>query len=1084
MSISILLPPLRQRLGKRFLAIPAVVALTFTSGMSIAIADEISMQSDDILVQSALDDRRADNGTTPIAVQLDGRIYGARVTPYPYTADEDAIAGTTYYVDCSAAPVDASGSSDGDIEAGDGDQNEPAAGEAEADLGTAEPDAEEADATSDNEETAADTEKSGAAVTEEADAVFLAENSENTEVDTQTTAEEENSEASQGTGTRETPFTSLEAANALTLQPGDAVLFKGGSICTGTFTPQGSGTADAPITIDAYDAAKDNRARIDAKGADEALLLRNVQHYVIRNLELTNTAGDDTDYAELRYGLRVINQDQGTLTGFDVANLYVHDVLGYDPKDVNNSKKATGIRFEVLGGAVKSKFSGVEIAYNELRHVNRSGIVVFTDWWNREEAEYWGGSFYAQDPIHIHDNFLTDIGGDGIVVWAAPDSIIENNTLENAANEHGGRVENSHNAGIWAWVADRIIFRNNHVFDMHRSDTNNDGAAFDADTGGTNQVFEHNLTHDNDGGFMMYCGCWGLSTNITARYNISLNDGRFVDMVPKAEATGETARTVFMAGSTDSHFYNNTVLLPPTDVNITGYGHYMDNNVALVNNLYVAQQGTKVSDTTTGEAFNTLTWRNNIFGGPATGWPTVGTDNQVLPNVSLAAGTGLEKLKINVPEVLGTGYPVADPYAETDVTDFLGNPVPTVTNPDVGAFQYSAIPVQVTVADGGFEQCEGDAWGAEAVKVTDGQRSGSYALRLSDQTVSQTVKAAINRTYRVVAAVKGEVAVTVKLPSGAAMTLQPQLDDAGNPVTDASGYASVNGVFRTAADATNFTIALSGTGFVDDITAEGVEDLMVDGAFEAPTNTVWQPAIDLQGTPANSAENGALDRSEDAVTGRYAAPVPATGTRLNAAWKQEQFSGDAYNRFTYVIPGKDYELGVWAKAKAGAEVKLAWENFTGWRVGYPLTLPDVQGAVATSAINYERLSLPLNAKQSQIVVACQGAGLCDDMTLVTAWDGSVPAIAAAGCTDPGTGSVGGGSNPGANVAGGDTNLGKVSAQAASPETGSEAASPESDSEATLSETGSALVNVLVAAGLLLLAGGAGLYFVSGMRRRL
>lgn len=672
------------------------------------------------------------------------------------------------------------------------------------------------------------------------------------------------------------------------------------------------------------------------------MLVNNVEHYVIRNLELTNTAGNDTDYNALRYGLRIVNQDQGTLSGFDIANLYVHDVLG------NNQKNSAGIRLEVLGSAVKSKFSEVEIAYNELRHVNRTGIVAATNWWQREEAEYWGGQFYPQDPIQIHDNFLTDIGGDGIVVWAAPDSIIEYNTLENAANEHGGKSDNSHNAGIWSWVTDRVIFHNNHVFDMHRANDNNDGAAFDADTGGTGQVFEHNLTHDNAGGFIMYCGCWGLSTNITARYNISINDGRFVDMVPKAEATGETARTVFMAGSTDSHFYNNTVLLPPTDVNIAGYGHYMDNNVTMANNLYLAQQGTVVSDTTTGTPLNILTWRNNIFAGPATGWPSAGSGNQVLPDLGLANGVGLARLQIRESPVLATGYPVADPYKETTVTDFLGNPVPTVTAPDVGAFQYSELPEQTTIADGGFEQCNSTAWGAGAITVATGQHSGAKALSVDGTTVSQVVPAAINRTYRIVAAVQGtsEAAelpqVSVILPSGATTQLTPQITADGQPVADAAGWIPVSAVFRTAADATTFTVQISGQGLVDDISASGVKDLMVDGAFEAPTNTVWQPAITLMGTPANAAENGSLDRSEDAVTGNYAAPVPATGTRLNADLAQEPFSGDAYNRFTYVTPGEDYELGVWAKAKSDAKVTLAWEEFTGWRADYPLTLTAVK----------------------------------------------------------------------------------------------------------------------------------------------
>lgn len=911
---------------RRPLIAATTVAALAIAAMPAAAADEVSAQSDAILTQSALDERRADNGTTPIAVHLEGRIYGARTTPYPYSASESTIAGTAYYVDCGDATEDATG------------------GDAEA----------------------------------EATAVI--------------------EDDAQGTGTREEPFTSLEAANAVTLQPGDAMLFKGGSVCAGTFAPKGSGTQEQPITIDAYDASKEDRARIDAQGGVDAMLVQDVEHYVIRNLELTNTAGDGTDYTIVRHGLRIVNQNQGTLSGFDIANLYVHDVLG------NNKKNAAGIRLEVLGSAVKSKFSGVEIAYNELRHVNRTGIVAATDWWQREEAEYWGGTYYPQDPIHIHDNFLTDIGGDGIVVWAAPDSIVEYNTLENAANEHGGKSDNSHNAGIWAWVTDRIVFRNNHVFDMHRSADNNDGAAFDADTGGTGQIFEHNLTHDNAGGFIMYCGCWGLSTNISARYNLSLNDGRFVDLDPVAEPTGETARTVFMAGSTDSHFYNNTILLPPTDVNIAGYGHYMVNNVAMVNNLYLAQQGTVVSDTTTGVDNNTLTWRNNIFAGPAQGWPTDGTDNQVVSNLGLGTGSGLAQLQIRSDEVLAHGYPVADPHGEKEVLDFLGNPVPTVTSPDVGAFQYSKVPQQVTVADGGFEQCDSTAWSKNAITVTDGQRSGARALSVNGEPVTQTVSAAINRTYRAVAAVKpaGESAalpqVSITLPSGASMTLAPQTDKDGKAIADGTGWVGVSGVFRTAADASTFTIGISGTGLIDDVSIEGVDDLMVDGAFESPTNTVWQPAIVLEGTPANAAENGTIDRSEDAVTGKYAAPVPATGTRLNADWAQEPFTGDAYNRFTYVAPGENYDLGVWAKAKESSEVTLAWENFAGWRADYPLTLSNVKGSVSTNSGEYTRLNLPLVAEQEQIVVACQGEGLCDDMTLVAAWDGSVPAIAAGNCT--------------------------------------------------------------------------------------
>lgn len=817
------------------------------------------------------------------------------------------------------------------------------------------------------------------------------------------------SAAANGDGSQKSPFNSLDAANAVKLNAGDAMLFKGGAACTGTFTPQGSGTEAAPITIDAYDATADKRARIDADGAADAVHLYNVQHYVVRNLELTNTSGDAKDYASLRHGLRIELEDYGNGSGYEVANLYVHDVLG------DNQKNSTGIRLEVNGDKTPTKFDGVNVHDNIVRHVNRTGLAVTTSWYHREEESSWPGGFYPMGSVWVHDNFLTDIGGDGIVVWNSPDAVIEYNTLENAANEHGGKTDNSHNAGIWSWVSDRTVFRNNHVFAMHRSSHNNDGAAFDADSGGSGLIFEHNLSHDNMGGFFMYCGCWGLSTRTLVRYNISLNDGRYVDMEPKCEAAGETARTIFTAGTTDSHFYNNTILLPPTEIDVAGFGHYMANNSVMANNLYIAQQGTVVTDTTTNEHkgswANTLNWRNNVFAGPAAGaWPSGAhtADNQVVPGLTLAAGEGLARLHIQHDALTAAGYPIADANGEQGVTDFLGKPTPTVTNPDIGAFQYSAFPAQTTVADGGFEAADATAWKLDHAQVNaEGRRSGASGLYLDKGgSATQTVKAAIDRTYRLTAAVhtdgNGELpSISVTLPSKAVAHAEPMTDKDGKPIVSADGWTPVSVVFRTSYDASTFDLAVDAKdgGWADDIVAEGVYDHIVDGSFEAPANTVWQPPVDIIGTPGNAGESGPLERSTDAVTGALATPVPVTGKRQTATGT-ETFTADAFNRFVYVTPGQNYELGVWAKADAGKEVTLAWRLYPGFSQGYPLTNITPLGAASTKSTEYTRVTVPVNSTQNQIEVRCSGNGLCDDMTLVSAWNGTAPAIGDASPNQP------------------------------------------------------------------------------------
>src|SRR5580700_581014 len=55
-----------------------------------------------------------------------------------------------------------------------------------------------------------------------------------------------------GTGTKSSPWNSMMSVNALTPLPGDRLLIKRGTACSGALTPQGSGAPNAPITIDAY----------------------------------------------------------------------------------------------------------------------------------------------------------------------------------------------------------------------------------------------------------------------------------------------------------------------------------------------------------------------------------------------------------------------------------------------------------------------------------------------------------------------------------------------------------------------------------------------------------------------------------------------------------------------------------------------------------------------------------------------------------------------------------------------------------------------------------------------------------------
>jgi hypothetical protein len=74
--------------------------------------------------------------------------------------------------------------------------------------------------------------------------------------------------------------------------------------------------------------------------------------------------------------------------------------------------------------------------------VDRSAIAAQSYHWPRRR---WFPSLH----VVIRDNFVEDIGGDGIVPWATDGAVVAHNIAR-----HCNRRANAYNAGIWPWSAD------------------------------------------------------------------------------------------------------------------------------------------------------------------------------------------------------------------------------------------------------------------------------------------------------------------------------------------------------------------------------------------------------------------------------------------------------------------------------------------------------------------------------------------------------------------------------------------------------------------------------------------------------
>lgn len=361
----------------------------------------------------------------------------------------------------------------------------------------------------------------------------------------------------------DSPFASLFPINTLTLNPGDRVLLAKDSIFTGQFLQiKDSGTKEHPIEIGSYSPTGEEgeNAPLIATGGQgiwyqdygipldspthvyqgyvsSAVLLYDVEHVVIHDIEITNRAGEilgesySAPHKMNRTGVAVVAKDKGVRSGITLRNLSIHDVNGnvYD-KHMNNGgiymtalkpadEEATGVaRFKdiTVEGCFVYKTSrwGIAVGYT-YAHDKFRGAELSTDIFMK----------YGHENMVIRDNYVKAAGGDGITAMYALRPLVEHNTADSVACEINDRIysrpENRAGkvaAGIWPWKCKDALFRYNEVADTR---LNQDGMAYDADSGdGT--IYEYNYSRQNEGGCIMFCLQEAIHN--TFRHNVSFDD--------------------------------------------------------------------------------------------------------------------------------------------------------------------------------------------------------------------------------------------------------------------------------------------------------------------------------------------------------------------------------------------------------------------------------------------------------------------------------------------------------------------------------------------------------------------------------
>ncbi len=337
-----------------------------------------------------------------------------------------------------------------------------------------------------------------------------------------------------------TAWQTIDRANAVTCGPGDQILLKRGCEWHGTgFKARGDGSAERPIVLADYGDVNLPRPLIDGVGAHEAaVLLQNVKHWVVRNLELTqhgqtpqnldsnNEKGKDADQYSDEYMRAVVHVlglgaagDANCGDGCTVRNVRLENLLVRDGSW--NGIYASGGYYQLRS----ARFGAVDqlvIAGVESRNHHKAGIEI--------TCTYYQTRVYAASNIWVLNSHLHDNGGDGVMVGPVQNGVLQGNECD-----HNGRIRNAR-VGCWTWDSENTIIQFNeshHNMTPLMDGKARDGSGFDLDLGTENGMIQYNWSHDNEGeGFLLlswpvgYGYSRGESHNIQMRYNVSERDGK------------------------------------------------------------------------------------------------------------------------------------------------------------------------------------------------------------------------------------------------------------------------------------------------------------------------------------------------------------------------------------------------------------------------------------------------------------------------------------------------------------------------------------------------------------------------------
>ncbi|PHN04551.1 right-handed parallel beta-helix repeat-containing protein [Flavilitoribacter nigricans] len=497
------------------------------------------------------------------------------------------------------------------------------------------------------------------------------------------------------------PFQSLAQLQDLDLSPGDSILLAAGYTFPGTIVLQSvKGTENAPIVISSYtvgNALEDPRARIDARGQANGILLIDAGHIVVRDLIIEADGGGPLADSDMRCGVLVRPQTPGDYRNISLHHLDIRNVFYEDPgisrgkdevRTANGSQSyGWGIRF--INRTEGAELSEIRVTDCMVEHVAHTGIK-FT------------GRDKSIRRIRLYNNRVLRTGGPGIQMSGVVDGHIKNNYVSHSGSPDDSRKW-GRGSGLWTWGSSEIIIERNHFLNANGP---GDSAGCHIDFNCNNVIVQYNFSANNAGGF---CEILGNNYNCAYRYNISVNDGH---RVKGKEGAFQEGKIFWLSGYQgnknprkgpfNSYFYNNTIyvnqdIVAKIAVDKAASGILIANNIFYIAGASQAVLGDQYRPEKEGASSIThVNFTNNLYLSPGN-WPEKVLIQDTAPKIGNpgfhhAGGLNItDYIPANTAIIDRQGIPIQPLTNDTiglyiglqPETDILGNP--NGDRPDLGA---------------------------------------------------------------------------------------------------------------------------------------------------------------------------------------------------------------------------------------------------------------------------------------------------------------------------------------------------------------------------------------------------------------